>query len=215
MQSIFNAISSLNYQAIRRKETLTFDNWLPSAALTPISALPTAPTSRSNWLIPSKLLIGTMPIHDDFHMIHQAGITTFVSLIGEYSFEQYKNKEYPRLSDELEFLHYPITDLQPTEVLPLCQLVDELKRRLYHGEILYIHCRGGHGRTGMVVIPLLCSLYQIPIELSSKYVENSTNSCRVSDSKSCYHFDMPETEEQYRVVEQAVEYIRKQDRHLK
>jgi len=38
---------------------------------------------------------------------------------------------------------------------------------------LYIHCRGGHGRAGLVVACLLCSIYDYPpeksIELTSKY----------------------------------------------
>jgi len=39
---------------------------------------------------------------------------------------------------------------------------------------LYIHCRGGHGRAGLVVACLLCSIYDYPpeksIELTSKYL---------------------------------------------
>lgn len=34
--------------------------------------------------------------------------------------------------------------------------IDELTPRVERGETLYVHCRGGHGRTGTIVALLLC-----------------------------------------------------------
>ena len=39
-----------------------------------------------------------------------------------------------------------------------------LRRRLLDGEVIYLHCRGGHGRTGTVAIPLLASVFGAPTE---------------------------------------------------
>jgi len=35
-------------------------------------------------------------------------------------------------------------------------IVNELTPRIKRGEVLYIHCFGGHGRTGTIVALLLC-----------------------------------------------------------
>lgn len=45
--------------------------------------------------------------------------------------------------------------LHKLNVLPLTQL----ERRFHAGEVMYIHCWGGHGRTGTIVACLLARLH--------------------------------------------------------
>lgn len=59
----------------------------------------------------------------------------------------------------VDVLHFPIDDFDVREEPKhLVLLVEELVRRIRGGEMVYIHCLGGHGRTGTVVISLLAAL---------------------------------------------------------
>ena len=52
----------------------------------------------------------------------------------------------PNTSDApVRFVHFGIPDFETPPVEDLAPLVLELKRRLREGEVLYVHCRGGHG----------------------------------------------------------------------
>jgi hypothetical protein len=61
---------------------------------------------------------------------------------------------------EPKFVYYGMKD---DEIAPsdegLQSLVENLSNRVHAGEILYIHCKGGSGRTGIVAACLLGALY--------------------------------------------------------
>jgi len=124
-----------------------------------------------------------------------SGITVFVSLIGEYSTSGYRER-YPadvgrylrsitggdnQRPSQVKFLHFPIRDFEVPDAHALSRLVDELKRLLFSGETLFVHCRGGHGRTGTVVIPLLAAVFDVPTAQASDFVRWSTVTYRASD----------------------------------
>lgn len=75
----------------------------------------------------------------------------------------------------------------------------ELKQRIIDGECLFVHCRGGHGRTGTVVIPLIASLFDVTDSVATDLVTEFTVTTRQSDIQYARHgwgVEMPETEEQ-------------------
>ena len=51
-------------------------------------------------------------------------------------------------SDKLGFVHVPIVDCSVTDDTTIVNLCKDLVRRLAEGEVMYLHCWGGHGRTG-------------------------------------------------------------------
>ncbi len=64
-------------------------------------------------------------------------------------------------SDRLKFAHCPIVDCGVTDddrVLSLCR---ELVKDITEGEVIYLHCWGGHGRTGTVVCIMLHIMYGV------------------------------------------------------
>mmetsp|Transcript_32953 Transcript_32953/g.42350 ORF Transcript_32953/g.42350 Transcript_32953/m.42350 type:complete len:417 (-) Transcript_32953:117-1367(-) len=168
-----------------------------------ISQLPTSPSENSNWLIPGRLVIGAKPSDEEALLLVEAGVTTFVSLIGEHSFSDYKNGSrrihYPKIIDRASFLHFPIQDFEVPQLEKLQTFVLELKQRIVSGEVIFVHCRGGHGRTGTVVIPLVASLYDLEDEVATAFVNECTSTTRPSDRMYASHgwdVEMPETDEQ-------------------
>jgi hypothetical protein len=115
--------------------------------------------------------------------ILNTGITTFVCLQQEYPVTNrnvfhFGNKVNPYFNDVLKFLaveerhsklttdtveasfvHFPIRDMSTTEDYKIIKLCKDLVRRYHRGEVLYIHCWGGHGRTGVVVCIMLHLMY--------------------------------------------------------
>ena len=65
-----------------------------------------------------------------------------------------------KLAPKPSFLHYGLKDEAGSfSIESLDSLVTELAKRLEGGEILYIHCKGGKGRTGIIAASLLMVVY--------------------------------------------------------
>jgi len=62
----------------------------------------------------------------------------------------------------LDFLHLPVVDGSVTTDEAIMRLRDDCCERILRGERLYIHCWGGHGRTGTLVCLILGKLYGLP-----------------------------------------------------
>lgn len=67
---------------------------------------------------------------------------------------------------KVDFLHLPIPDGGITSDEAISTLADDCNARIRKGERLYIHCWGGHGRTGTLVAIMLSRLYQLHARLS-------------------------------------------------
>lgn len=156
------------------------------------------PTMASNWVIPGLVMAGAFPgaLEDkenelQLKCILSKGIDTFVCLQSEVDDEVpeeqwragYGLRPYftdaRRLSKKpLVWRHLPIIDggAAPDDVMEalICDLVDDVKA----GKVLYVHCWGGHGRTGIVVCLMLAVLYGMPISEAFKRVQGY-HDCRV------------------------------------
>ena len=56
---------------------------------------------------------------------------------------------------DVDFVHVPIVDCSVTDDETILELARELVGRVEREECLYVHCWGGHGRTGTVVCLML------------------------------------------------------------
>lgn len=122
---------------------------------------------RSSEFVKNKALFGSYPSQEQVNEFESLGVRYFVDLtcIGE-------NKIVPYYTT-YTYIHYPIPDRRvPTNWESfsrfIIKVVDIIKN-LSTGEKVYVHCKGGHGRSGVVVASLLCYLYKItPSEALSK-----------------------------------------------
>lgn len=74
-----------------------------------------------------------------------------------------------------------------------------------------MHCRGGHGRTGTVVIPLMASLFDVSDMVATDFVNESTLTTRQSDvayANQGWEAEMPETNEQRQMTSSVNDAVR-------
>ena len=130
------------------------------------------PTHESNWLLRKNsqhggLVVGGYP--DTFHdmRILSNELQTFVCLNSEYG-KTVKGDYYRPYANHLpknQFIHEPIDDMETVNDETVIALAQKIVERLLNGENVYLHCAGGHGRTGTVAIVTLHMLYPEVTEL--------------------------------------------------
>ena len=136
-------------------------------------------SEAANWLIPGLVLLGANPTKGRGSALKRlwpircdAGCNTFVSLQDElpamdstdpealHCSENYASEARECPVDAPVFVRYPIVDLRPAPSLDfLAHCIEELADRVWNGEVLYIHCFAGRGRTGLIACCLLGALY--------------------------------------------------------
>ena len=85
------------------------------------------------------------------------------------------------------FIHYyclPIQDNSyPICHISYCKLISRLKMDFCSGKKIYIHCRGGHGRSSMTSVSLIANLFSYDLRRSIEYVNESHNQREVLRNK--------------------------------
>jgi hypothetical protein len=135
------------------------------------------PTHESNWILPKvpgfgSLCVGSYPDSNKGYLVKllAADLNTFVCLNDEYGtqdkfgdyFEPYARNN-PRIPAD-RFIHKKIKDMNVGGDMDLLEVATEVVERLKRGENVYLHCAGGHGRTGGYTAIILHKLFP---ELSS------------------------------------------------
>jgi hypothetical protein len=130
------------------------------------------PTHESNWLLPKtagfgSLCVGSYPDRNKGYLVKllAADLNTFVCLNDEYGtqdkygeyFEPYARNN-PRIPAD-RFIHKKIKDMNVGGDMDLLEVCDEVVRRIKNGEHVYLHCAGGHGRTGGYAAIILHKLF--------------------------------------------------------
>jgi protein-tyrosine phosphatase len=78
----------------------------------------------------------------------------------------------PRITQQkIDFLHLPIIDGSVTTDTAMHRLAEDCCARVLKGEKLYVHCWGGHGRTGTLIAVMLGRLYGMPQTESLRYCQ--------------------------------------------
>jgi hypothetical protein len=113
------------------------------------------PLPNSYWVIPGRLLAGEYPIGIDYTdararlgRFRDAGINSFIDLT-----EKGEQPEYRHLLPvHTKYQRSPIADTcVPASVAQTLELLSDLRAAVEAKRCVYVHCRAGIGRTGLVV----------------------------------------------------------------
>ena len=110
-------------------------------------------SATANWLLPGRVLLGANPTRGSVDDVARS-CDAAVSLQEPHE----ANAVYDHAFSA--WTSYPLPDLEPAPSLEaLDGIVQKLAARVRSGEIVYVHCAYGRGRTGLVAASLLGALY--------------------------------------------------------
>ncbi|CAM9989589.1 unnamed protein product [Choristocarpus tenellus] len=111
---------------------------------------------------------------------------------------------YPTITepDKTDFVHFPIVDCNVADDTKVLLLAANLADRVAKGEVMYLHCWGGHGRTGTVVSIMLHLMYGLD-------AKESMDRCQfVHDVRRIpINVGSPQTEGQRQQVQRVVQQL--------
>ena len=113
--------------------------------------------------------LGFWNLNKDLKAVINWGATYFLTLMKHDEFEKIKIKNFFEIISKMPFIfyHFPITDCSfPTKMIDL-EIRNFEKNYLINfkrNEKIFVHCRGGLGRTGVIVSRFLINLGYKPKE---------------------------------------------------
>jgi hypothetical protein len=113
------------------------------------------PLPNSYWVIPGRLLAGEYPIGVDYTdararlaRFREAGINSFIDLTEKGEAPEYRHL----LAVHTKYQRSPIADTRvPGSPDQILQLLSAIHAAIEAKRCLYVHCRQGIGRTGLVI----------------------------------------------------------------
>lgn len=115
-----------------------------------------------SYFIENKALFGSMPNNETVKELEKLGVAFFVNLTS------LRDKLLSFYETNQIIIKYPILDRKtPHDMLSFSKFIYKLHltiKTLKENEKIYIHCKGGHGRSGIVVASILCLYHKIPPE---------------------------------------------------
>ena len=126
---------------------------------------------RSSYFIKNRALFGSYPTQQEVEELEQEGVRFFVDLTFK---DERKIVPY---NTKYRCISFPIIDRQiPTDNIKFACFIlylSDIIKNLKNGELCYLHCKGGHGRSGVVVAILLCFMFGLSpeqaLEHTTKY----------------------------------------------
>jgi protein-tyrosine phosphatase len=118
------------------------------------------PHDNCYWVQPGRLLAGEYPGAVDesearrkIRRLLSVEVTFFLDLTEEGELIPYSHllSEPGATAKKPEYLRMPVKDLHTSSKAQMVKILDTIDRALDRGHIVYVHCRGGVGRTGTVV----------------------------------------------------------------
>jgi protein-tyrosine phosphatase len=131
------------------------------------------PIGVSNWLSKNLCVGGSIDYKSHLNLFVRAGIDVFVSLIGTDKVKLGLYDYEKDLPDGKIYITEPIEDMNiisDDKILTLARRIAEFIRG---GFKVFIHCSGGHGRTGTVAAVVLHLLYGLPLYQIRDYLQYS------------------------------------------
>ena len=142
------------------------------------------------FFIPSKALFGGFPTQDEVNELENSGVRYFVNLTCDT-----EDKIFPYNTNYIN-IQFPIRDRNvPEDINSFSEFIVNISNiinNLDNNELVYIHCKGGHGRSGIVVACILCYLYKISAEQAIECTTNYHNT-RINMKEKWRKIGSPQT----------------------
>jgi protein-tyrosine phosphatase len=114
---------------------------------------------RCSYFIKDKALFGSYPTQSGIEELEKEGVRYFIDLT------QHNEDKIVRYTTNYSYINYPIEDQStPTNWRSFSKFlvyVADIIEKLHEKTLVYVHCRGGHGRAGVVVASLLCYIFDM------------------------------------------------------
>ena len=174
MESIFTMSEKVKAESVSEEgktelpELILYEpNWIADSkklfCKTPQNKVLAGPLPITNWTIPGILLCGGYLEYDtEVNRLVQVGITKFWCLCSEYGIpsKSHKNYAYGEKLPAGQFNHVKIPDMGVTDDAIVLENCDRIVAQIRAGEKIYVHCSGGHGRTGTFIAIILNRLFR-------------------------------------------------------
>ena len=133
--------------------------------------------NESSYFIKDRAMFGSYPKQTSVYELEKKGVTVFVDLTYEY-----EKKITPYIT-HCKYIRFPIQDRHiPQDWIKYAKFImyiSNIIKSLKDTEKMYIHCKGGHGRSGVVVASVLCYMNNLKPDESiiktTKYHNNRIN----------------------------------------
>ncbi len=126
------------------------------------------PIVRSYWVRDGQLMAGpypgsidTMEAHDKLRLLLDAGVRAFLDLTEDdetnltgqlvLRYQELLRAIAEERGDSVYALRFPYLDMSVPESAFMVDILDAIDDHIAAGRVVYVHCRGGLGRTGTVV----------------------------------------------------------------
>jgi protein-tyrosine phosphatase len=120
------------------------------------------PFEETYWVKPGQLLAGEYPgrrmeieTRKRIQQLIQAGIRICIDLTKpgemEPSYRDIFLEELSQYGFEGNYYHFPVYDFSVPDHAQLTRTLDKIDESITNGQPVYVHCRAGIGRTGLIV----------------------------------------------------------------
>ena len=129
--------------------------------------------NKGSYFIKNKALFGSFPTQKDVEQLENIGVKYFVDLTTGNENLTFK------YNTKFKYINYVIFDHKiPHNLLKFSKFIIYITNIINNldNNKIYIHCKGGHGRSGMIVACILCYMYNIisdvSLDLTTKFHNN-------------------------------------------
>ena len=114
---------------------------------------------KTSYFIKDKALFGSYPTQEGVKQLEEHGVRYFVNLTFD------TEKKIVPYTTKYTMIRYPIKDWSvPTDWKCFAKFIIKISniiKNLTENHCIFIHCKGGHGRSGVVVACILCHMYNL------------------------------------------------------
>lgn len=114
------------------------------------------PIKNCYWVVPGKLLAGEYPRNIDKESSQEkinSLLNSHIAIFIDLTDEDDGLKPYSDLlSDSVSYYRFPIQDVSiPESTNATIAILDAIDHHIAKGQVVYVHCWGGVGRTGLII----------------------------------------------------------------